>query len=57
MMIMIITTPIFEPLRMVRTFKETYDAGPKTGNVEKAKTAAKAAGVMVASEIGLMFLV
>ncbi len=57
MMIMIISTPIFEPLRMVRTFKETYNAGPKTGYVEKAKTAAKAVGVTVASEIGLMFLV
>ncbi len=54
---MIISTPIFEPSRMARTFKEVYSAGPKTGNVEKAKTAAKAAGVAIASEIGLMFLV
>ncbi len=53
LMNMIISTPIFEPSRMVRTFKEVYSAGTKTGYVEKAKTA----GVTVASEIGLMFLV
>ncbi len=57
MMIMIISTPVIEPSRVARTFKEVYSAGPKTGNVEKAKTAAKAAGVAIASEIGLMFLV
>ncbi len=41
MMIMIISTPIFEPSRMEKTFKEVYSAGLKTGNVEKAKTATK----------------
>ncbi len=54
---MIISTPIFEPSRMARTFKEVYSEGPKTGYVGKSKTAAKAVVVTVASEIGLMFLV
>lgn len=61
---MIISTPIFEPSRMVRTFKKAYDEQGallqkqgEVGVIAKAKTAAMAAGDAIATEIGLMFMI
>lgn len=61
---MIISTPIFEHSRMIRTFKEAYSEQkallPKQGEVggiEKGKTAAKAAAVTIATEIGLISMI
>lgn len=54
---MIISTPIFEPSRMLKTFKQAYREQPGAGFKEKAKMAAKAAEATFVSELGLMWMI
>lgn len=61
---MIISKPVFEPSRMLRTFKEAYSEQVallreqgEVGGIVKGKSVAKAAGVAVATEIGLMLMI
>ncbi len=50
-------TPIFEPSRMVKTFKRAYNEQPGTGLKKQAKAAARAAEATIATEIVLMSMI